>query len=262
MNKRSIIRLLVTLGILASILVVIYSPTLPYIVARGVGNTFGYSSNSAVAIQQVHPTEQPTSLPYEAPNRSSLEKMSQAELATAHVPCELPQKERAMQEQCAALKDRLNEVRETAYPLTVEALRSLPTRTRSIPLGSPVPAGVIPDKYKVIEEIKDPQPGPSQITYASSVWRLGAVFGERDRYYLMFLSAMKPGDDKKPLIQRFFLDASDEVLLKWRAYWECPEPIGDITITGITGQTGIVSFTSTSGKSGTLDMASGAWSFK
>jgi hypothetical protein len=43
--------------------------------------------------------------------------------------------------------------------------------------------------------------------------------------------------------------------------WGCPRNIGQITITAVTGQNGVVSFSSTSGASGTLDLATGTWAF-
>lgn len=56
-------------------------------------------------------TPQATSLPAEGFDRSQIKDMSQAELATAHVPCEKPEGENSMRLACAAMKKRLNELR-------------------------------------------------------------------------------------------------------------------------------------------------------
>jgi hypothetical protein len=50
--------------------------------------------------------------------------------------------------------------------------------------------------------------------------------------------------------------------------WESPEDVGTMTITGITdltisatAPTGLVSFTTSSGKTGTFDIATETWTF-
>lgn len=137
----------------------------------------------------------------------------------------------------------------------------MPSRTRSIPLGTPIPAGVIPEKYMLIEEVKDRDPGHPTMNHATSIWRLGAVLDKRGLFYQLFLVASPLDRNGLPSLRTISLDGSEEVQQNWIRVWVCPEPIGTIKITSITSQTGIVSFTSSSGRSGTLDMSSGIWSF-
>jgi hypothetical protein len=277
MNKSSIRVLLSVIGLALLLVFIVRSRTLPYFVAglfqSGRQSAAVSSAPSLTALPyspeipsitpslEASSTPQATSLPAEGFDRSQIKDMSQAELATAHVPCEKPEGENSMRLACAAMKKRLNELRETAYPLTVEAFRALPSRTRSIPLGTPVPRGTIPEKYMLIEEVKDRDPGHPTMNYATSIWRLGAVLDKRGLFYQLFLVASPLDRNGLPSLRTVSLDGSEEVQQNWIRVWDCPEPIGTIKITGITSQTGIVSFTSSSGKSGTLDMSSGIWSF-
>jgi hypothetical protein len=70
-------------------------------------------------------------------------------------------------------------------------------------------------------------------------------------------------NNQRPLVDRrvFPWGNFQDGRIPSNSVWVCPRALGALTITNITGPTGVVSFTSTSGVSGTLDMATGAWTF-
>jgi hypothetical protein len=86
--------------------------------------------------------------------------------------------------------------------------------------------------------------------YSSSTSIINADYGnevydaQNPTGELFDMGGMNPGDAKQ-----------------YMTAWGCPRNLGSITITGITGKNGVVSFTSTAGVSGTLDMATGTWTF-
>jgi hypothetical protein len=71
-------------------------------------------------------------------------------------------------------------------------------------------------------------------------------------------------DRKPPWIGRELFDRGEmnrKDALPYMKDWGCPRNLGSLTITAITGKNGVVSFASTAGVSGTLNMATSAWSF-
>jgi hypothetical protein len=166
-----------------------------------------------------------------------------------------------VRQQCSNLKETvIVERRATA------AAVPRPTRIARTPdpeiYGTALPSGFIPEEAKRIESMpaRDQAGGDLEIRTATSVWRFGAVLDEQGEYHRMLLWASPGGRSGHPSLGISFCDAPASLRKQWAQVWECPEAIGDITNTGITGQQGVVMFKTTSGKVGTFDLRTHQWS--
>lgn len=173
---------------------------------------------------------------------------------------------REVRERCSIIKETVMALQETARVATAVALPPktlVPHTPNPADHGIVVTPGVIPDKAMKIEPIPalDLAEGPTVLRNATSVWRLGAVLDAQGDYHRMVLWAGPAGTKGHSKLGTFFDDAPVAVRKQWEHVWECPQDIGDITITGVTSQTGIVSFTSSSGKKGTFDLKTYTWAF-
>jgi hypothetical protein len=129
--------------------------------------------------------------------------------------------------------------------------------------GTPVPPGYIPEKEKAVLAVEKKDVGAIHpLREATSIWKNGVVRSANlADWYPLYIYAMV-GKDNYPIIAPLILNATQELEYTFPKLWECPRPIGAITITAITEEPlGIVSFTSKSGTSGTLNMATGEWAF-
>lgn len=169
------------------------------------------------------------------------------------------------QDYCGKLNHKMIDQERTAQadPAAQRQLptRAVPTLDVAAKYGTPLPEGVIPEEHMVIEPLHpmDLTEGSSELRSATSAWRLGAVIDSRGFYYLMTLWASPPGRDGRPDLGITINNGSREVWQKYGEVWECPEAIGAMTITAISGQRGIVSFTSESGQKGSFDLATATW---
>ena len=142
-------------------------------------------------------------------------------------------------------------------------------------LGTPVPTlspGTKPAWATIVRAIRKPElVQVHAFRYASSIWQNGAVSNDDGtEWYKLYVYTMDASSDKAAglavadgtaLIATLPFDAPDEVEQRYHQTWESPRPIKQLTITGITGGThGVVVFTTETG-SGTLDMATGTWTF-
>lgn len=114
--------------------------------------------------------------------------------------------------------------------------------------------GVIPGNYMIVTPVaKEDLLGTSEsYRYNTSVWRVGAIIGANGSAEKFFVAT--PLDTCA--IRTF---ASNGPGLTPAQNWLCPEDIGEISITGATGPTGIVSFAAMQGDTGTFDLNTKEW---
>jgi hypothetical protein len=112
--------------------------------------------------------------------------------------------------------------------------------------------------------------GPPHLRHSTSIWQIGQWAGpesyDRNTLYLL---ARGPKDGDYARLETE-LDGSLGAAGYWQYHWswKAPQDVGKLTITDLTdltvspsGLTGTVAFTTSSGLSGTLDLATGAWTF-
>ncbi|HEX5416057.1 MAG TPA: hypothetical protein VFZ25_10355 [Chloroflexota bacterium] len=180
-----------------------------------------------------------------------------------------------------AIQDKCSQLKIQAWATAQAAAQARP-RVRRAPtpnwanLPTPVPPGYILPQDRVIEAARPADAfqsysqHPNPITNVTSVWRAGSVlnrdpmspFYERG-YGRVLVWAMAPTPPVGPWIERRMIEGGGMPAAQVRQYdtiWHSPRNIGAITITGITDPNGVIAFTSSSGVSGTLDMATGSWS--
>jgi len=103
----------------------------------------------------------------------------------------------------------------------------------------------------------------SSLVGITSMWQIDLVAtGDQTAWTPMYVMAFDELKDLPRLETRVANASIDDTLQKYQRRWVCPQNIGAITITGVKGGTaGVVSFKSTSGRIGTFNIASQAWSF-
>lgn len=131
--------------------------------------------------------------------------------------------------------------------------------------GTPILAGYIPNEVKTIHQLNTCLVGRVHARPVTDCWLAGYVAGSTHRGYAgIVVYAVGTGRDvPRPTIIRYFYPIGDmpNPAFDYNTAWTAPRDIGDITMTGITGPNGVVSFTSKSGVTGTLNMANGTWKF-
>jgi hypothetical protein len=180
----------------------------------------------------------------------------------------------AIQEECAQLKTKaLLDQRATA--------QARPWRPSTPPTPdprfnfTPGPAqGAIPSDWLTTTAVDPNDPFQSYSNHwpgITSAWQVGGLqtpgqpgFGRVVVYAAGPYVGQPDGpDNPRPLIDRRVFGWANFQYgsIPRDSVWVSPRTVGAITITGITGPTGVVSFTAASGVSGTLNMATGAWTF-
>jgi hypothetical protein len=99
---------------------------------------------------------------------------------------------------------------------------------------------------------------------STSIWQNSAVEDTENQIWrALFVYAMPalPAENRpSQIITTILADPTSPLGARYERTWAPPEQIGDITITGVDGNVdGIVSFTTSDGKAGTLDMQTGVW---
>lgn len=138
--------------------------------------------------------------------------------------------------------------------------------------GTPVPLGYIPDQARQVKALNTIEfaDGPPNLRGSTSIWQVGAFISQNQRdYNTLYLLAHKPVDG----MSAFISTELDGIAVRRQDYdqyhkqWLAPQDVGTITITNVTALAiapanivGTVTFTTTTGKSGMLDLASGTWS--
>lgn len=130
-------------------------------------------------------------------------------------------------------------------PLTFDHGREVPTLA-----FSPAPLRVSADKIKQAEGWRQVHAMRS----AHSAWMDGE--GQEDGFWEPFFVWTDSNPDH-PVIGTYLLNGSG----RWNVVYNCPQSIGVLTITGIDETGMLVSFTSTSGKTGTFHLLTHMWHF-
>jgi hypothetical protein len=113
--------------------------------------------------------------------------------------------------------------------------------------------------------------GPPVLRGTNSIWHIGTIpTHEEGMPGTLYLLARPPRDGEHArlllLVEGDFVNEEQEQT--YNKGWKAPEDVGTMTITGITdltisatAPTGLVSFTTSSGKTGTFDIATETWTF-
>jgi hypothetical protein len=106
--------------------------------------------------------------------------------------------------------------------------------------------------------------GSTLFVGSTSIWQNSAVEDVENQIwralYVYAMPAFPPENRPSRIISTILADPTPALGARYERTWAPPEPIGDLTITGVDGNVdGIVSFTTSTGKAGTLDMQTGAW---
>ena len=140
-------------------------------------------------------------------------------------------------------------------------------------VGSPSPGPPIPASAQDIRaiDLNTLYSVPAGLRGANSAWQIGSVqASDPDDYDTIYLLARPPASGvNATLAIALFGSASGSALRQvYQNTWISPQDVGFLTITNIsgvttnpTGLTGIVTFTTQSGKTGTFNLATNAWTF-
>lgn len=163
----------------------------------------------------------------------------------------------------------LRETEEVLRILSTDLTPTVPRPTETPFAQTPLPLGFIPDRFKVVEPVPLEDMVGLPFFRDASVWQLGAIsdisgYG----YNSVWLWAKPPGSGAPHAMIGIAImgTAKTNEGPQYRMIWEAPEDVGAITITGISGVRlereqahGLVAFTTSSGRSGTFDLATGQW---
>lgn len=164
----------------------------------------------------------------------------------------LAEQARCAQEKEAERTTRLATQRATAL--------ALPRPTSIVANFQPVKLTPTADEMKIEQlPLEAMFGGPPYLRDLTSAWSVGVVPNATGTFLYSMYVVAKPSSTGNATIERHLLGGGDAYAEQYRHVWTAPEPVGKISITAISGQNGVVTFTSTSGKQGTLDMATGQW---
>jgi hypothetical protein len=126
---------------------------------------------------------------------------------------------------------------------------------------TPVP-GVIPDGWEVVEPYRSPNhhlgPGLPWLSAMRSGWWAGIIIAE-DGYPWRLLATSHMHRCSLIVTPLAVTKYGSEFLEEEATAWPCPEDIGWIKITDVTGPTGMITFTTETGRTGTFDLATEEW---
>lgn len=137
--------------------------------------------------------------------------------------------------------------------------------------ATPEPSGFVPPEAQRIFRLNpDNAAELPSLRGSNSLWHIGAVpnpKGEASFYYAL----ARPGTAAQHAQLAVVLEGNAITPADYQKYskvWVAPQDVGTITITGVsgtitgpTGPVGIIAFTTSSGRTGTLNMATGTWTF-
>jgi hypothetical protein len=130
--------------------------------------------------------------------------------------------------------------------------------------------GFVPQKLKKPQDILAPKDvplinvatGPAAMRGATSVWFIDYVSDSEETLWSELYLISFGGDGNGPArIQTYVLNRFTPDMGQFEHLWTCPRALGTITITTVTGLNGIVAFTSSSGRTGSFNMATEQWAF-
>lgn len=165
-------------------------------------------------------------------------------------------------------------LRETADALEIVSRLLTPTvlgPTETPVAATPIPRNYIPDDVKTVRPVAgEDMVGLRFLRSATSVWQLGGLSDVNGyNYNHVWVWTKPPGAGADRATIGFFVigDADTNEGTYYRMVWETPEDVGALTITGISAVTlereqvaGLVTFTTSTGRNGTFDLASQHWS--
>lgn len=173
----------------------------------------------------------------------------------------------ALSEYCGGLRETASALDEIGYMLTPR----IPGPTATPNADTPVPLNYIPDRYREVRPVPaEDRIGLRFLRGATSVWQLGSLNDISGYNYNAVWVWTKPpgaGADRATIGFVIMGDAQTKEGPIYRMIWEAPEDVGLLTITAITGVVlereqvaGLVAFTTSTGRSGTFDLATQQWS--
>lgn len=167
----------------------------------------------------------------------------------------------ATERECSEAKMTRIAVEATIYFQTAEALPSftpVPTSPLPIETSTPEPLPTIVIRQLIGEDLS-----AFQFRGAISVWLVGVIESSDpyERNPIFVLSRPSEGALFSSIRYTFGGNVAPSAAdrEKYNSYWFAPHDIGTITITGVTGIDGIVSFTTSTGVIGTFDLATKQW---
>ena len=102
-----------------------------------------------------------------------------------------------------------------------------------------------------------------QFDDATTIWQDGSISDtESDGSLPLYIYSIPVDDQNSEIAMTTLTDPASSLGQEYDKEWLAPKPLGTIKITKITGRLGgVVSFTSSAGGGGTLDIAKGEWHF-
>lgn len=164
----------------------------------------------------------------------------------------------AERDRCARWKEAHVAQAEATEQATVAGAASAPTpETTSF---RPVQITPTADDLKIEElPLEAMLGGPREWQDATSIWRVSSVANATGTMLNELYVFATPGTAGVPVIQSMVLN-SGEFEQRYAHRWLAPQALGTLTITAVSAIDGRVSFTSSAGQAGTLDLKTGRWS--
>lgn len=111
--------------------------------------------------------------------------------------------------------------------------------------------------------------GPLALRGSTSIWRLGVVRNGNDPYeHLLYLLSLPPQEGRKAIIKMVLLGdiTNEQAYQPYTKRWEAPSDLGSIIITDAShivvtpqGIQGNITFVTSSGQTGTVDLTKDRW---
>lgn len=169
---------------------------------------------------------------------------------------------------CVATAQAINDQIATAEIATALARSPRPITPRpTVTPGEPIRLTIdtLPDETRRIEPITDLAGGPHVLrsSYAASVWHVSGIITPDGliayRFYVYSVQEQCAlGTYVYPDPVGGYADFEEQHIRTWH----CPEDIGELIITDVTGPTGIVTFTDTLSRTITFDLATEEWTLE
>jgi hypothetical protein len=104
--------------------------------------------------------------------------------------------------------------------------------------------------------------GPAAMRGATSVWQIDYVSNvDQTAWSPLYIVAFGGDNNRSPMFQTLVLNRFTPDMGQFEHLWTCPRTLGTLTITNVRGLNGIVAFTSSSGQTGSFNMATEQWVF-
>jgi|GEM_PF-6337515 len=166
-----------------------------------------------------------------------------------------------------ATHDALRRATVQARPSTapMSGLKTVAAQVAARPPSTPTPTFLpngLPGWYDKIRPIKPEERYKTSIGYLyyESVWHVSGVVSESGVPYMLDVMTLQD----QCVLETLTINPYDYLdrLEEYEKKWSCPQDVGEIVITGATGPTGIVTFTTTLSQSGTFNLATEEWTLE